>query len=141
MSVARLFVKLPIRNKIAVAFVVVLAMVGVLGFAAVDRLTTLSRTVDLITGDTMVGIDELSGMREGLLRYRLAVARYMTVKDLNPDFDTNANLALASYRAHETKYAPTAQSPEERVLYGEVRRAMQDYLELDRPGGFVLPRR
>jgi methyl-accepting chemotaxis protein len=129
MSVARLFVKLSIRNKIAVAFVVVLAMVGALGFAAVDRLTTLSRTVDSITGDTMVGIDELSGMREGLLRYRLAVARYMTVKDLNPDFDTNANLALASYRAHETKYAPTAQSPEERVLYGEVRRAMQDYLD------------
>ncbi len=96
MSIKTLIEKLSIRNKLAAAFSVILLLVVALGFAAVDRLTTLNRTVDTLTSDSMVGVDQLSGMRESLLRYRLAIARYLTSKDLSPDFDTSSEKALAS---------------------------------------------
>jgi methyl-accepting chemotaxis protein len=128
MSMKTLIEKLSIRNKLAAAFSVILLLVAALGFAAVDRLTTLNRTVDTLTSDAMVGIDQLSGMRESLLRYRLAIARYLTSKDLSPDFDTSSEKALASYREHDARYAQTVVAAEEQALYGKIRDGMRDYL-------------
>jgi methyl-accepting chemotaxis protein len=128
MSIKTLIEKLSIRNKIAAAFSVILLLVVALGFAAVDRLTTLNRTVDTLTGDSMVGVDQLSNMRESLLRYRLAIARYLTSKDLSPDFDTSSEKALATYREYDAKYASTVVAPDEQAFYGKVRDGMRDYL-------------
>jgi methyl-accepting chemotaxis protein len=119
---------LSIRNKIAACFAMVLIIVAILGAASVSRLATLSDTVNSLTGDSMLGLDELSGMREALLRYRLAVARYVGGDEFSSDFDTTTAKALASYREHDAKYAPTAIDPEEQVLYGKIRDAMRDYL-------------
>src|SRR4051794_35420556 len=120
MPILSLFVNLSIRNKIAAAFAVILVLVAALGFAAVTGLTTLNRTVDGLVSDSMVADGELGGMREALLRYRLAVARYIIAKDLNPEFDVSANQALANYRLHEAKFRPTVQEPEEHTLANEV---------------------
>jgi methyl-accepting chemotaxis protein len=133
MSMTSLFVNMSLRNKITAAFVVVLLLVGVLGFAAVDRLTNLSRTVDTLASDSLIGISELGDLREALLRYRLAIARYLAGRELSPGFDASAGSALARYREHETKYATTVQEPEEQTLYNEMRRAMQDYLDSTAP--------
>ncbi len=133
MPILSLFVNLSIRNKIAAAFAVILVLVAALGFAAVTGLTTLNRTVDGLVSDSMVADGELGGMREALLRYRLAVARYIIAKDLNPEFDVSANQALANYRLHEAKFRPTVQEPEEHTLANEVQRSMQAYLDAITP--------
>ncbi len=129
MSLKRRAMNLSIRNKLSVAFVVILALVGGLGFAALDRLSTLSSTVESLTNDSMAGLNELSGMRQGLLRYRLAVARFIAGGDVNPDFDKAADQALTSYREHDAKYAPTVGELEEQKLYSDIRSNMQAYLD------------
>src|SRR3984885_8707240 len=133
MSMTSLFVNLSIRNKIAVAFAIILALVAALGFAAVAGLTTFNRTVDSLVSDSLVAVGELGDMREALLRYRLAVARYIIAKDLNPEFDVSANQALANYRLHEAKFRPTVQEPEEHTLDNEIQRSMQAYLDAIAP--------
>jgi hypothetical protein len=110
MSLTRLSENLSIQNKIAVAFTVVLILVGMLGFAAVNGLTGLSHTVDLITGDSLAGTDALAGMREDVLRYRLVFARYVATGEQSADFKVASNAALASYREHDARYTPTAVS-------------------------------
>ena len=111
-SISRPFLRLQIRNKIAVTLSAILLLVAVLGFASVT-LINLRETVDRLTGDSLIGMDELSSMREALLRYRLAIARYVTAKNLTPDFDATTNKAIASFRQHEVKYAATVGTPEE----------------------------
>ncbi len=133
MSLKSLAENLSIRNKLLVAFIVILALVAALGFTAVARLATLSSTVQSLTEDSMVGLDELSAMREGLLRYRLAVARYITSGNISPEFDKAAAKALAIYREHEAKYSPTVVAPEEQKIYAEVRGGMQAYLDATAP--------
>jgi methyl-accepting chemotaxis protein len=133
MPITSLFVNLSIRNKIAAAFAVILALVAALGFAAVERLTTFNATVDSLVSDSMVAVGELGDMREALLRYRLAVARYIIAKDLNPEFDVSANQALANYRLHEAKFRPTVQEPAEVTLDNGIQRSMQAYLDAITP--------
>jgi methyl-accepting chemotaxis protein len=129
MNVTRLLLKLPIRGKIALAFFVVLLLEAVLGLTAVHQLADFDRTVDVITKKVLVATSELSDMREQLLRYRLAVARYIAAQDINPAFDTFTNNALASYRQHETNYAATLAGPKELAIREDLRRSMQDYLD------------
>jgi len=129
MSLNSLIENLSIRNKIAACFAVILAIVVVLGAASVSRLTTLNRTVDALTGDAIQGVSELSNMREALLRYRLAVARYMAGDKFTTDFNAAIDKALATYREHEAKYASSVTSPEEQALYRKVQDTMRDYLE------------
>ena len=129
----RLFETLSIRNKIAVAFVVVLVLVGALGLISMVRLAALSKTVDTLTGNSLVGINQLNGMQEGLLRYRLAIARYVTAKNLSTEFDSAADNAAASYRDHDAQYAPTVGDGRERSLYDEIRRDMQAYQDAAAP--------
>jgi methyl-accepting chemotaxis protein len=137
MSLKSLAENLSIRNKLLAAFIVILALVAALGFTAVARLTTLSSTVQSLTEDSMVGLDELSAMREGLLRYRLAVARYITSGNISPEFDKAAEKALATYREHEAKYSPTVVASEEQKIYAEVRGGMQAYLDAAAPAVFL----
>lgn len=99
MSITSLFINLSIRNKITGAFLVVLLLVAVSGFASVDRLAALNRTVTALTSDSLVAIDELGEMRDAVMHYRLAVARYMAAKDLTPEFAAGTEKALANYRA------------------------------------------
>jgi methyl-accepting chemotaxis protein len=133
MPLARWLVKLPIRDKIAAAFFVVLVLVAALGFTAVHQLATLDRTVDTVTKKVLVATSELGDLREQLLRYRLAVARYIAAEDINPAFDTSTTNALASYREHEAIYAATLRDPKELAILGELRRAMRDYLDSAAP--------
>jgi methyl-accepting chemotaxis protein len=133
MSLTRLSENLSIQNKIAVAFTVVLILVGMLGFAAVNGLTGLSHTVDLITGDSLAGTDALAGMREDVLRYRLVFARYVATGEQSADFKVASNAALASYREHDARYTPTARTPAGQAIHGEVQSAMQTYLDASVP--------
>ena len=133
MLLTRLLVKLPIRAKLALAFFVVLLLEGVLGFTAVHQLADFNRTVEVITKKVLVATSELSDMREQLLRYRLAVARYIVAQDINPAFDTSANNALAAYRDHEARYAATVAGPKEIAIREDLRRSMQDYLDRTAP--------
>jgi hypothetical protein len=115
MRVTDVFENWSVRNKIATAFVVILVLVGGLGYAAVGQLAAVTRTVDSLTGDSLVVINDLSEMRQALLRYRLAVARYIIAKNLSPEFDASVDRALAKYHEWDAHYAPTVQSPAERV--------------------------
>ena len=124
---------LSIRNKIAAVFAIILLIVAMLGAASVSRLATLNDTVDTLTGDSMLGLDQLSTMREALLRYRLAVARYMAGDEFSSDFDKATEKALSIYREHDAKYAPTVIAPEEQVLYAKIRDVMRDYLSASAP--------
>ncbi len=133
MLLKTLIENLSIRNKIAACFAIILLIVATLGAASVSRLATLNDTVDSLTGDSMLGLDQLSAMREALLRYRLAVARYMAGGEFFSDFDTAANKALATYREYDTKYAPTVIAPEEQALYAKIRDAMRDYQSATAP--------
>ena len=133
MLLIRLLIKLPIRGKIASAFFVVLLLEGVLGFTAVHQLASFDRTLQVITKKVLVATSELSDMREQLLRYRLAVARYIAAGDINPAFDAFTNSALASYREHEAIYAATLAGPKELAIRDQLRGSMQDYLDLAAP--------
>jgi len=133
MLLTRLLVKLPIRAKIGLAFSVVLLLEAVLGFTAVHQLAVFDGTVDVITKKVLVATSELSDMREQLLRYRLAVARYIAAQDINPAFDTFTNNALAGYREHESRYAATLAGPKELAIREDLRRSMQDYLDHTAP--------
>jgi methyl-accepting chemotaxis protein len=124
---------LSIRNKIAAVFAIILLIVAMLGAASVSRLNTLNETVDTLTGDSMLGLDQLSTMREALLRYRLAIARYMAGDEFSSDFDKATERALATYRDYDTKYAPTVIAPQEQALYAKIRDAMRDYLSATAP--------
>ena len=95
MFLTHVFVKLPIRDKIASAFSVVLLLVAVLGFTAARQLANLDRSVDTIAKKVLVSTSELGDMREQLLRFRLSVARYIAAGDVNSAFDTATNAALA----------------------------------------------
>ena len=103
MSPKALVENLSIRNKIAAAFAIVLVLVAALGGSAVQRLATLDHTVSILSGNTQAATGELGEMREGLLRYRLAIARYLIAKNLTADFDTAANAALAAFQEHAGK--------------------------------------
>jgi methyl-accepting chemotaxis protein len=129
MLLNRLYLRLSITKKIASAFFVVVALGGGLGFAAVDRLMALNRTVDTIIDKAMVATSELGEMREALLRYRLAVARYLLGKTPDPAFDATTEKALAAFREHEKNYVATVEGSREQTTYDAIHRAMQDYID------------
>jgi methyl-accepting chemotaxis protein len=133
MSLLRLLDHLAIRTKIALAFAVVLLLVAGLGGSAVSRLATIDRTVNALTGDAMVGVNELDEMREALLRYRLSVAHYIIGRIQSADFDKTADAAQAAYRTHDARYAPTVNDPREQGLYDAIRRGAQAYFDAAAP--------
>jgi len=53
----------------------------------------------------------------------------MAGNEFTADFNAAIDKALATYREHEAKYAPSVASPEEQALYRKIQDTMRDYLE------------
>ncbi len=133
MSLKRAIDNFAIRTKFAVAFVIILSLVGGLGLAATLSLRTLDRTVDELTGNSMVSITELGQMRESLLRYRLAMSTYVAGRNLTPAFDQAIEGAARAFDKHDARYAPTVVPGEETSLHNAVVTGWQSYLNTAAP--------
>jgi methyl-accepting chemotaxis protein len=129
MSVTRFLIRLSIRNKIALAFFVVLVLVAILGLGAAQQLAALDRSVNTLSNKALVATRELGEMRDQLLRYRLGVARYMFGKTADPAFKTSTDAALAGYREHDAKYAATRENDAERAMHERLATATREYLD------------
>jgi methyl-accepting chemotaxis protein len=123
---------LPIRSKIVLSFMLVLALLGALGITALLRFSAMNAAVVEITGNEVTGLASLSEMRAAFLDYRGVVANELAGNGGAAALQAaQARLATIAgdYRTGAATYAPTMDAGEETAIFHEVTDATEGFFD------------
>lgn len=128
----RLFDSMTVFKKVVLAFLIVIAMACGLGIFAIYELGRLNEKTDEIKDNWLPSVRSSMGMRNSLTALRVAELQHMLSgsADDQAKYEQRMDAALAAYRDAETTYVGLISEQEERQLYGEVKKLVEQYLSV-----------
>jgi methyl-accepting chemotaxis protein len=131
MSPSGFVTNLPMRGKLGVVFVVLVALTGVLGASNLQRAAEMHQTVKALSGKYVPGLIELDHMRGTLSQYRSVLTR-IAQQPADTAAVRKGGTALDAtrdqMRQSEDRMAQMVTLPEEQALLNGVKAAWSDYL-------------
>jgi methyl-accepting chemotaxis protein len=130
LSIQARVANLAIRTKILTSFAIVLALLGALGWTALQRASGLNDIVVEITTSSAVSVKYLADMRDAFASVRSVFARAVLEADDKAAIDAaKADVAAMekTYQEAEAKYRPLIDPGTETTLAGQIDSTATDY--------------
>lgn len=127
-----MFAEMTVFQKVVSAFLAVIAMAcGLAGFA-IYELGRVGDTTNEIKDNWLPSVRSSMEMRNSLANFRAAELQHIlsTTGEAKEEYEKRLNTVLAEYRKAESTYVRLITEPEERQLYGEVSKLMEQYLDV-----------
>jgi len=121
-----------IGPKLLLAFMLMLAFAGVIGFVSIVQLSKVAREAEIIQTDALGSVSQLSVIRFNFASSRSAALELLTQLQLN--YASGADASLASLAAVEDQilagvaaFQPLIKTPEQRALWDDANAKWKDY--------------
>ncbi|WER49909.1 methyl-accepting chemotaxis protein [Cupriavidus sp. WKF15] len=122
--------RMTVFKRVMFAFMIVLAMSCFLGIFSIFEMARVNDTTNEIKNNWLPSVRFSMEMRNNLSAFRSAELQHiLSVSPEDMDkYEKRMSKALADYRGAEEKYVPLISEPEEKMLYGETQKLMEQYL-------------
>jgi len=128
------FSDLKIGRKLIVAFAAVIVLATLLGLFAIRQLNVVNQASTDIADNWLPSIRTLGQIEVSLARYRISETTHIVMHDA-AEFDNvekSMTTRLQTLRKQQTAYEALISEPEERRVYAEFRKTLDDYLAASR---------
>ncbi len=124
------FYDLNIARKLTMAFAVVIAMTCFLGIFSIGQLVKVDQASTDIATNWMPAVRYLGQMQASLSRFRISEATHILLAEEAEMAATDKAMAtrVETLRKQQANYAALVSEPEERRIYAELQKALDDYM-------------
>ncbi|OFA00375.1 methyl-accepting chemotaxis protein [Duganella sp. HH101] len=124
------FYDLRIGKKLIVAFGVVIALTCLLGVFSLAQLVKVNQASTDIATNWMPAVRYLGQIQSSLSRYRISEATHILLSEEADMAATDKSMAtrLETLRKQQASYAALVSEPEEKRIYAELQKSLDDYL-------------
>ncbi|CAN7253616.1 MULTISPECIES: methyl-accepting chemotaxis protein [Duganella] len=124
------FYDLKIGRKLILAFALVIALTCFLGLFSLGQLAKVNQASTDIATNWLPAVRYLGQMQASMSRYRISEATHILLAEDSEMTATDKSMAtrLETLRKQQAAYAALVSEPEEKRIYGELQKSLDDYL-------------